>query len=163
MKKIVLLAVLGALAWWVFIDGSKLDEALVRERMEAEMAAFVAMDADAICAGLASDYSSESTVHIGSIKQVTRRDKEQSCADMREFFRQTEMVLANLGGELTVDLEIKSITISPDRESAEVEVRSVMRIADMKVVTRSAETIVREHRRLLTRRSVGRGWGEFGG
>lgn len=161
MKKIVLLAVLGALAWWVFIDGSKLDETLVRERVEAEMEAFVAMDADAICSGLASDYSSESTVHIGSVKRVTRRNKEQSCADMQEFFRQTEMVLANVGGELTVDLEIKSIKIAPDRKSAEVEVRSVMSFAGMKVVTRSVDTVIRKHRRLLTRSSVGRGWGEF--
>ena len=161
MKKIVLLAVLGALAWWVFVDGSKLDEALIRERVDTEMKAFTAMDAETLCRGLASDYSSKSTVHVGSTKRVTTRNKEQTCAEMQDFFRQTEMILANIGGELTVDVEIKSIKLSPDRKSAEVEVRSVMSFAGMKVVTRSVDTLIRERRRVLARSSVGRGWSEF--
>ncbi|MGH8073740.1 MAG: hypothetical protein ACREO4_06670 [Lysobacter sp.] len=80
---------------------------------------------------------------------------------MQDFFRQTEMILANIGGELTVDVEIKAIKLSPDRKSAEVEVRSVMSFAGMKVVTRSVDTLIRERRRVLARSSVGRGWSEF--
>src|SRR3546814_6725886 len=37
---------------------------------------------------------------VGSTKRVTTRNKEQTCAEMQDFFRQTEMILANIGGEL---------------------------------------------------------------
>lgn len=148
MIKYVLLAVLGALGWWVFIDGSKLDEDQVREFYATGHRATLALDADTLCGQMADDLDGRITSYIGPRQQVELVSKEAACRNVEATFGQVEKMVALLGDEMPFDAsyQINKITLSDDNKRATVEVRSVLDMAGARFVSRSVETLIRDRR-----------------
>ena len=76
MLKYVLLAVFAGLGWFVFVDGSKLDEADVRAYYLAQRDATLALDADTLCAMLSKDASGRLTSRSRIIRHRVLRSAE---------------------------------------------------------------------------------------
>lgn len=160
MLKYVLLAIFAGLAWFVFVDGSKLDEDDVRAYYVAQRDATLALDADTLCGMLARDVSGRMTSYIGPREQVQLVSHERSCRDTQALFQQMKPLMELLGNEVPFGFtyEIKKITLSEDRKSAMVEVRSVLDIIGMRFVSRTVETLVRDRRVVLVEHVEGRAW-----
>ncbi|KGM57235.1 hypothetical protein N799_10395 [Lysobacter arseniciresistens ZS79] len=160
MLKYVLLAIFAGLAWFVFVDGSKLDEDDVRAYYAAGRDATLALDADAVCGMLAKDLSGRATSYIGPREQIRLVSRDQACRETEALFRQMKPLMELLGNDIPFGYtyEINKITLSEDRKTAKVEVRSVLDIVGMRFVSRSVDTLVRDRRVVLTRHTEGRVW-----
>lgn len=160
MGKWILLAALGGLAWFLFVDGSKLDEEKVRGFYEDQHEATLAMDADAMCGQLSSDLSGRITTYVGPHQQVELVSKAEVCDELEESMEQMKRLVAALGDRapFNASYEINKITLSDDRKSATVEVRSVLEMAGARFVSRSVETLVRRHRVVLNSHVEARMW-----
>lgn len=160
MLKYVLLAIFAGLAWFVFVDGSKLDEDDVRAYYAAGRDATLAMDADALCGMLAKDLSGRATTYLGPREQIQLISRDRSCRDTEALFRQMKPMMELFGSDVPFGYtyEINKITVSDDRKSAKVEVRSVLDIVGMRMVSRSVDTLVRDRRVVLAKHTEGRVW-----
>ena len=160
MLRYVLLAVFAGLGWFVFVDGSKLDEDDVRAYYVAQRDATLALDADALCGMLSKDASGRMTTYIGPREQIQLVSRDAACRDTRLMFQKMKPLLELLGNDVPFGFsyEINRITLSEDGESAEVEVRSVLDIIGMRFVSRTVETLVRDRRIVMVSHVEGRTW-----
>ena len=160
MLKYVLLAVFAGLAWFVFVDGSKLDEDHVRAYYAAQRDATLALDADALCGMLSKDISGRMTSYIGPREQIQLVSRDTACRETQAMFQKMKPLMELLGNDMPFgySYEINKITLSDDGKSAEVEVRSVLDIIGMRFVSRTVETLVRDRRVVLVEHVEGRAW-----
>ena len=160
MLKFVLLAVFAALAWFVFVDGSKLDEDDVRAFYVAQRDATLALDADTLCGQLSKDAAGRMTTYVGPRERIELVSRDAACRETKRLFQQMEPLMALLGDEVPFDFsyEINRITLSDDSKTAKVEVRSVLDVTGMRFVSRTVETLVRDRRVVLVTHVEGRTW-----
>jgi hypothetical protein len=160
MLKYVLLAVFAGLAWFVFVDGSKLDEDDVRAYYAAQREATLALDADALCGMLSKDVSGRMTSYIGPREQIQLVSRDHACRETQALFQQMKPLMELLGNDVPFGYtyEINTITVAEDGKSAKVELRSVLDIIGMRFVSRTVETLVRDRRVVLVEHVEGRAW-----
>jgi len=160
MLKYALLAVLAGLAWFVFVDGSRLDEDDVRAYYVAQRDATLALDADALCGMISRDVSGRMTTYIGPREQIQLVSRDAACRDTQAMFQKMRPLMELLGSDVPFgySYEVNRITLSGDGKSAEVEVRSVLDIIGMRFVSRTVETLVRDRRVVMVEHVEGRAW-----
>jgi len=142
MKQIAIVLALCVGAWYFFIGGRKLDEAMVRKYYEAEAHAIYSRDAEKLCKQLSKKAVIQSrTVMMGQAQESTN-DREQACDAARKTFKLFESVGERMGGILTIEYEyhIDSIEIASDRKSAVVEGTSVLKMGEAAMQFRSSFT-----------------------
>ncbi|EIL99812.1 hypothetical protein RHOFW104T7_07735 [Rhodanobacter thiooxydans] len=145
MKKVILLIVLIAAAVWYFDISRRMTEAAVRESYQTQVEALQRFDAEPLCDSLDKGYS-ESVVMRGASAPAKMQDKATACAELTRTLRRFKTLSERTAGmiEPDYDYEIQSITLSPDRKQATVEISSTMRIGDMTLArSHSVEHLIR--------------------
>jgi hypothetical protein len=145
MKKVILLIVLIAAAVWYFDTSRRMTEAAIRESYQTQVEALQRFDAEPLCDSLDNGYSASVTMRDAGAPAKTQ-DKATACAELTRALRRFKTLSERTAGVLEpdYDYEIQSITLSPDRKLATVEVTSTMRIGDMALArSRSVEHLIR--------------------
>lgn len=131
MKAAALLGLGGLAAWYVLVGGRQIDEEQARAIYRDYLAAFDAADAKAFCKlhdpkiDGRNRYASQRVMPVH--EQV---DQQSACALVKEFHQRKAELEASTGEEMytTLELNIQSVTIAPDRKSAQVELLFEARI-----------------------------------
>ncbi len=153
MKTIVLLAILGALAWWYFDGSRELTEEHVRAHYAEQNRILTALEKESACTAMADDYRVRTVSHLDERAETMDFNRQQACDAMTAVFDMFGQIKAVSGGALhpTLRHEYKRITLSPDRKSATVEYSNKLLIGD-RLVSRSltSETLIRRTGRTLS-------------
>lgn len=151
MIKIVMAVVgLGAALWYFAIDGSKLDEAMVREFYEKQQHAVLSRDPEALCKQFASKgvFTTE-TVMMGQTQADTLNQKS-ACDNTRKTWKTFEAMGEKAGGILTIeyDYKIDSVEISANKKRATVVTSNTLKMGEsfMQFRTTATEELVRNYR-----------------
>jgi hypothetical protein len=151
LKKIVLLIIAIGAAVWYFDIGRKMTEASIRESYQQQLDALQRFDAEPLCAALASDYTATVTTR-GSGAAPQSKNKSEACSELARSLGRMKTLSKRTGGMLEpdYDFDIQSITLSPDRKLATVEIDSAMRLGDMTLSRgHSIEHLIRRNGRIL--------------
>jgi hypothetical protein len=153
MKIIIVLGALGAAAWYYFIGGAKLDEAMVRQFYADQSHAVLSRDPELLCKLYAGNMKvTQETSLMGQVSTQTF-DQKQACNAQREAFKMFAAVGDKVDGILMIDYEyqVGKIEIAPNHKSARVELTSRFDMGNGIYAQRieSSETLVREWGKVL--------------
>jgi len=161
MKKLLLIAIVLAAGWWYFIGGRKLSEDDINAFYRSHEAAMLQRRPEALCAMLSKDYQSVETMVVGGAVRTDSQDKAGACESMTQLYASWETLGDKMGGVLQLDSRytIHSITLSPDRLTATVDISSSLDVAGsiMNIRARSTDTLIRRNGMVYLQRSEGRG------
>lgn len=160
MMKVILLIALIAAAVWYFDIGRRMTESEIRESYRTQVEALQRFDAKPLCDSLDNRYSGSVTMRNAGAPAKTQ-DKATACAELTRTLRRFKTLSERTGGmiEPDYDYRIQSITLSPDRKLATVEVSSSVRIGDMTLArSRSVERLVRRLGRIRNTGSESTVW-----
>ncbi len=162
MKKTILVIIaVAAGGWWHFIGSRKLDTGLVEQFYRDLEHATLSRQPDNLCALLADDFHSTSTVLMGGASRSDTAGKEMSCEAYRGMYDAWDKIGQRMGGIVQLDskYEIHRIDISRDGKTATVDFSSSLDVAGslMNIRSRSTDTLVRRNGKVLMLRSEGRG------
>lgn len=126
MKKIVLLVILGVLAWWYFDGSRRMSEEQIRAYYAEEVRIMTDLDKERLCLAMSDDYRLEDLSHTPQGPVRMALDKEQACTVAGAAIDMFSQLRAMSNGMLapTIKHEIARIELSPDRKSATVETTS---------------------------------------
>ena len=79
MKKIVLLVILGVLAWWYFDGSRRMSEDQIRAYYAEEVRIMNDLDKERLCLAMSDDYRLEDLSHTPQGPVRMALDKEQAC------------------------------------------------------------------------------------
>jgi hypothetical protein len=149
-KAMALVAAACAALWYFWIDGSKLDEPMVRAFYDQQAHATYSRDPEALCKQNGKKVVvTQETRMSGQTKTVTMT-REQACEGARKMFEFFDQVGEKAGGMLTIEYsyELHRVEIAPNRKSAEVEMVSTLKMGEsfMQFFTTSTEKLERSMR-----------------
>ncbi len=129
-KLILVLAVAGAVTWYGFIGGKRVDEEKVQIMYQDYMSAFDRGDAKAACDYFHEKLTGEVRYQTRVVPALQSITKARACVAVDEFRDAKRKLEEQVGHELYTNLgmTIQSIKVAPDKKSAEVEVLLEMRI-----------------------------------
>lgn len=163
MKKILLIVLAAGAAWWYFVGGRRISEDQVNAFYRDLEVATLQRKPDDLCALLAPEFQSSGSVNLAGQRQANAQDqdKDQTCGAYRDLYASWEKLGEKMGGTLQLDSSytIHSVTLSPDRKSATVDISTSLDVAGtlMNIRSRSTDTLVRRNGRVLLLRSEGTG------
>ncbi|KAF1722694.1 hypothetical protein [Pseudoxanthomonas wuyuanensis] len=162
MKKLLLCLLLAAAAAWYFFGRTQVNEAEVRDFYQRQFEASSKGDVGRLCGMLASDFQGVNITHVGPRQLRELNDRDETCDALEKFYDQLKKLHAMAGDQFEVDGDytINGVEVAEDGKSATVKVRSVARLGRMRITSRSTDTVVRQHGRLVVRRSDSRSWME---
>ena len=129
--KLVALVACGAYgAWYVAIGGRQISEEHVRDLYHDYWSAFDKGDGKAVCSLFSDDVSGNFKSTSRSMHVKESIDKATACSAVDDFYQSKKHLEESIGQDLHTNFEytIKSISISPDKKSATVEVLTEVRI-----------------------------------
>ncbi|RYF68794.1 MAG: hypothetical protein EOO29_34525 [Comamonadaceae bacterium] len=132
MKKIAVVAVLCAGAWYYFVGGRTLDEKMVRAYYDKGAHAFYKRDAELMCKQLSSKaVINDETVMNGQPHRATL-NHDQACEASKASLEMFEKIGNSMGGMLTVEYEfhLDSVEIDPGRKTARVKGTSLLKMGE---------------------------------
>jgi hypothetical protein len=150
---LVLVVVAGVYSW----GGNSLDEKQVRDFYEVGQQAYLVQDGEQVCALLAEDFEQVALVRMESRQRREVTDKQTWCQENERLMEQVRQLRAALGRNAPFEYSqtIISISIAPDKHSAQVELRSTLQLPGMRMTARSRETVIRHRWKTLLQRSEG--------
>lgn len=161
MKRLILLALVAASAWWYFVGGRNLSEEHVRGFYRGLEVATLERKPENLCSSLAADFESTSTVATGGQSLSATRDRAQTCEAYRSFYESLEKLGEKMGGTLQLDSThtIHSVAISHDNKTGTVDISSSLDVAGsiMNIRSRTTDTLIRKNGKVLMLRSEGKG------
>lgn len=167
MKKVLLVGLVLAGAWWYFVSGRQLNEERVRTFYEHMERAQLSREPQAICALFANDFESSGAVSMGGRTQQSTANRAQTCDSYVALYDNFEKLGEKMGGILQLDswYEIHSIEISSDKKAATVDISTKLDVAGtiMNIRSRSTDTLIRRNGKVLMLRSEGKGSVRSGG
>jgi hypothetical protein len=151
--KYLLVALLaGAAGWFYLIDGSKLDEAMVREFYEQQSVHTYERDPEALCKQLGSGVKVRVESRMGGKVNTASYGKEAACRQLSSAFKFFEDMGEKAGGTLTIEYsyDIHSLELSSNHKSATVEVSSTLKMGEefMQIFSDSTDRVERSLRRV---------------
>ncbi len=158
MTKLVLTIVGLAVAGWYFvIDGSKLDEAMVRTFYEQQQHATLSRDPEALCKQFASTAVINTETLMMGQTQAQILNNKTACDATRDAWKSFEAMGAKAGGILTIeyDYKIDSIELSANKKRATVVTSNTLKMGEafMQFRTTATEELVRNYRQVQLARS----------
>jgi hypothetical protein len=158
MLKLVLAIIGLAVGGWYFvIDGSKLDEAMVRAFYEQQQHAILSRNPEALCKQFASNAVINTETLMMGQTQAQTLTKKTACDATRESWKSFEAMGEKAGGILTIeyDYKIDSIQISANKKSATVVTSNTLKMGEafMQFRTTATEELVRNYRQVQLARS----------
>ena len=167
LKKLILLVLVAAGAWWYFIGSRKLTEDHINSLYQEMERATLAREPKALCDLLADDFQSTSKTSVGGRSVSTSENKDQTCQSYVSLYDSFEKIGDRMGGIVQLDsaYEIHEIQIAPDKKSARVDVSSSLDVAGtvMNIRSRSWDTVIRRNGKVLVLKSDGEGSIRSGG
>lgn len=141
---------LAAAGWYFVIDGSKLDEAMVREFYEKQQHATLSRDPEALCKQFAKNaVVTTETLMMGQTQAQTLNNKT-ACDATRKTFKSFEEMGEKAGGILTIeyDFKIDSVDIAANKKRAIVVTSNTLKMGEsfMQFRTTATEELVRNYR-----------------
>ncbi|AYQ29016.1 MULTISPECIES: hypothetical protein [unclassified Polaromonas] len=162
MKKLILLALVAAGAWWYFAGGRKLSDEHVRAFYRGVEVATLERKPQDLCALLADNFESTGTVTIGGQSHTETQNKAGACAAYQGLYESWEKLGEKMGGTLQLDFSytVHSVAISPDNKTATVDISSSLDVAGsiMNIRSRSTDTLIRRNGKVLLLRSESKGF-----
>ena len=145
MKIIIFLVIVIAAAVWYFDLSHKMTETAVRENYQAQFDAWKQFDPKPLCDALDDTYTGTVSARGSAGAPAITNDKNSACAEITRSLLQMKTLSERTAGMLDpdYDFEIKSVTLSPDRKLATVEVSSTMRLRGMTLArSRSVDHLI---------------------
>ncbi|GER18187.1 hypothetical protein VCH24_32110 [Variovorax boronicumulans] len=132
MKQIAIVIALCVGAWYFFIGGRKLDEAMARDYYRKEAHAIYSRDAQALCKQLSRKAVIESKVTMMGRTVESSHNREEACEAVEKTFELFRAVGDRMGGILTIEYEyhIDAVEVATDRKSAVVTGTSVLKMGE---------------------------------
>ncbi len=150
LSKVLVVAGLGAAGWFYVIDGSKLDEAMVRDFYEKQQIGFLSRNPEALCKQFASNVVINSETVILGQKQVQTLNQKTACEATHDSFKSFTDIGGKTGGILMMDYQYKidSIEIAANKKRATVVTSNILTMGGslMEFRTTSNEELVRNYR-----------------
>jgi hypothetical protein len=151
--KYLLLAVLaGAAGWFYLIDGSKLDEGMVREFYAQQANHTYARDPEALCEQLGRSYRMSIQSRLGGTVSENSYDRSTACDRIRKSFKFFEDMGERAGGTLTIEYsyDIRQLDIAHNNRSATVEISTTLKMGEefMQIFSESTDRIERSLRKV---------------
>lgn len=155
MRVIGLLLVLAAVAGFYWLGGNRLDEAQVRDFYQRAEQAMLALDDETLCRMLAEDFEQTTVTRVESNEMRATMDKAGYCRSTAETTEQLRQLRDAMRGNspMRYSQTVVSVTLAPDRRSADVEMRATLEMPGMRSSSRSRDTVVRERWRMYALRS----------
>lgn len=148
MKRIAIVLALCVGAWYFFVGGRQLDEAMVRAYYDKEAHAIFSRDPERLCKQLSRKAVVHDQTVVAGESVDSTLNKKEVCEATRTAFKLFETVGEQMGGILTIeyDFHIASIEVATNRKSAKVEGVSVLKMGETVMQFRSTFTqeLVRE-------------------
>jgi hypothetical protein len=152
MKYLLAAILAGTAGWYYLIDGSKLDEAMVREFYEQQSRHTYERDPEALCKQLSGSYRMSIESRIGGKVTNATYGKSVACEQLRKSFKFFEDMGERAGGTLTIEYsyEIHQLDISPNHKSATVEIATTLKMGEefMQIFSESTDRIERSMRKV---------------
>lgn len=159
MKKIVLVVLIAAGAWWYFVGSRTLSEESVRSFYQQQEVATLNRDPEKLCALLDEAFQAKGVGASGSTRNG-EVNKTQTCDGYRAMYQGFEELGDKMGGILQLDYNytIHQIELASDKKSATVDVSYSLDVAGsiMNIRVRSTDTIVKKLGKPLMIRSEGK-------
>ncbi len=161
MKKLILLAILAGLAWWYFDVCRRMTEEQIRESYTQQTEAIRQFDAESLCRRLSDDFHGSQSTQMGgkSVEQVF--DKKALCDQQSKSIALMKRISDASGGFVTleIEVEIKSVELSPNRKQATVQTVSTARLGDRTLSRdRTTEYLIRRDGHILSTGGESRVW-----
>ena len=152
MKYLLAVIVVGVGGWFYLIDGSKLDEGMVRDYYEQQLRHTYERDPDALCALLGRSLSARLEARVGGKVSTASYGKAEACLRLKSAFKFFETMGERAGGTLTIEYtyEISSLELAANRKSARVEVATTLKMGEefMQIFTDSTDRLERSLRKV---------------
>lgn len=161
MKKVVLAAVLVALAYWYFEGGRKMTEAEVHAYYDAGMDAVARFDSEYLCTRLAGDYRITDITYKASDTETITLDKEDACKGAAEGLADFKKLSDASRGLLKVSTsnKIRRVTLTERNKVAVVEGVTTAKIGELLLArTRYTEKLIRRNARILSLGGESKTW-----
>lgn len=150
INKVLVIAGLAGAGWYYVIDGSKLDEAMVRDFYEKQETGFLSRNAEALCKQYASNVVINSEMVVMGQTKAETLNQKAACEATRESFKSFAELGGQFGGMLNMDYKYKidSIEISANKKRASVVITNTLKMGGslMQFRTNSNEELVRNYR-----------------
>ena len=151
--KYLLIALLAAAAGWFYlIDGSKLDETMVRDFYEQQARHTFERDPEALCQQLGGKYRMSVESRIGGKVSNATYDRSATCDRLRKSFEFFDDMGEKAGGILTIEYnyDIQQLDIAPNHKSATVGITTTLKMGEqfMQFFTESTDRIERSMRQV---------------
>ena len=152
MKYLLLAVLAGAAGWFYLIDGSKLDEGMVREFYAQQANHTYARDPEALCEQLGRSYRMSIQSRFGATVSENSYDRSTACDRIRKSFKFFADMGERAGGTLTIEYsyDIRQLDIAHNNRSATVEISTTLKMGEefMQIVSESTDRIERSLRKV---------------
>jgi hypothetical protein len=152
VRYVLLALVAGAAGWFYLIDGSKLDEGMVREFYEQQAHHTYARDPEALCEQLGRSYRMSIQTRIGGQTTDANYGKSVACDQLRRSFKFFEDMGDRAGGTLTIEYsyDIRQLDMARNNKSATVEISTTLKMGEefMQIFSESTDRIERSMRKV---------------
>ncbi|MES2886601.1 MAG: hypothetical protein V4739_01185 [Pseudomonadota bacterium] len=158
MKKVLIVLALGSAAgWWYFIGGRQVTQEDVQAFYRAQEHALLKREPAALCALLDAQYQANTVVTTQGREATSVLDKAEACEASQAMFDLFQTVGEKMGGIVQLDsgLTVDSVTLTPNRQSAEARITQSLDVAGafMRIRLTSTDTLVRRNGKVLLLRS----------
>lgn len=149
MRLVILLLILAGVGTYYWKDRREISETKIERYVRAHVDAMQRRDAETLCRQLAPDFQGRYLQVAGGSLVPQTLDREQACANMREFFElKTEMDRTlPAGSQFSIGyaFNLDRIEISEDRKQAVVQARSRLTLANLLVIDSTTTDTLRMH------------------
>ena len=153
MKYLVFALLAGGAVWFYFIDGSKLDEGMVREFYAQQAQHTYERDPEALCKQMSGKYRMNIQSRIAGKVNDASYGKSIACEQIKKSFKFFEDVGERAGGILTIEYsyDIRQLDIASNNRSATVEITTTLKMGEefLQIFSESTDRIERSMRQVV--------------
>jgi len=152
--KYLLFALLaGGAVWFYLIDGSKLDEGMVREFYAQQARHTYERDPEALCQQMSRKYRMNIQSRIAGTVNDASYGKSGACEQIKKSFKFFEDMGERAGGILTIEYsyDIRRLDIASNNRSATVEITTTLKMGEefLQIFSESTDRIERSMRQVV--------------
>lgn len=153
MKYLLFALLAGGAVWFYFIDGSKLDEGMVREFYAQQAQHTYERDPEALCKQMSGKYRMNIQSRIAGKVNDASYGKSIACEQIKKSFKFFEDVGERAGGILTIEYsyDIRQLDIASNNRSATVEITTTLKMGEefLQIFSESTDRIERSMRQVV--------------
>ena len=153
MKYLLFALLAGGAVWFYLIDGSKLDEGMVREFYAQQARHTYERDPEALCKQMSGKYRMNIQSRIAGKVNDASYGKSIACEQIKKSFKFFEDMGERAGGILTIEYsyDIRQLDIASNNRSATVEIATTLKMGEefLQIFSESTDRIERSTRQVV--------------